>query len=147
MHKLRFNLQHGKHYKHWQITNVSTKQKYHFNPDEFIILAKDCRLVNRELKARMIYEGKTCKDVCAWVECDAFEVVSLESILKDNIMKLGNDLIDIDTYITKLCYNPRIDPFWTMTTDDNVKHNIDNMNVCYIVTKSNSVYCQPLKLY
>lgn len=145
MYKLRFNLQHGKHYKHWQITDINTKQKYHFAPAKFIILAKDCKLVNLEPKARLIYEGKTCKDVCAWVECKHFEAVPI-SELKNNIMKLGNDLIDIDTYTTKLCYNPRVDPFWTVTTDDNVKHNIDNLNICNIITINTSVYCQPLKL-
>jgi|TARA_A100001518_G_C1227290_1_gene80755 hypothetical protein len=144
-YKLRFNLQHGKHYKHWQITNVKTKVKEHYNPKDYMIIANDCKLVNIEPKARMIYEGKTCKDVCAWVECKHFEAIPV-SELKDNIIKLDNLLIDVYMYTTKICYNPRVDPFWTVTTSDNIKYNTDNMNICNIITKSNSVYCQALKL-
>ena len=103
-YKLRFNLQHGKHYKHWQITNVKTKVKEHYNPKDYMIIAND------------------------------------------NIIKLDNLLIDVYMYTTKICYNPRVDPFWTVTTSDNIKYNTDNMNICNIITKSNSVYCQALKL-
>lgn len=144
-YKLRFNLQHGKHYKHWQITNVKTKMKEHYNPNEYMIIANDCKLVNKAPKARLIHEGKTCKDVCAWVECRGYKVLSLLELKEimsnlNNCILFGNTLLNLEKYTTKLCYNPIVNPYWTLNNKDNVKCNVDNLTTRYIVTIGNSVY-------
>lgn len=132
MYKLRFNLQHGKHYKHWQISSTGKgSSKQYYDPDEnTIILELGGKLINKQLKAEMIYKGLICKDVCAWIETSSYET---------------NSSVTLGEGLSQIQYNPKSHPFWFAIQDDKV-FNLDGVSFCYIVTKGSHVYVRSEEL-
>ena len=124
MYRVRFNLQHGKHYKHWQVKCMDTKEVKYFDPDTTSLVLSQCRLVNKRDKAEKIFKRDTTKVVCAWVECAYFSVeASTEGV---GCCK--------GTWVLE--YNPRSQPFWIY---ERTLDNIDNHVFPFIVSHKNKL--------
>lgn len=117
--KVRFNLSRGENYMKWKVMYNNGEVVY-YHPTEVQILMRGCTLKNSKIAAERIYTGKTSKMVCAWILCD--EV----SITTENFRTESN---------SRLCYNPRVLPFWSMEGKD-----MDNQNVENLFTINNKLY-------
>ena len=66
-YKVRFHLQRGQHYMHWQIKAWVGTVKY-LDPQKYQLKMRGCTLINKKKAAEKVYAaGK--KNVCGWVEC------------------------------------------------------------------------------
>ena len=108
MLKVRYHLQKGDHYMHWQIKDTISRQVVYHDPKDNIIKLYHCVLHNNRNLANKIYLGKN-KDVCSWVKCRG--------------MSLEFELTSIPSWCTKLNYNPKTLPYW----HTNNGHNIDGL--------------------
>ena len=122
-YRVRFHLQRGEHYMHWQIRAWEGTVKY-LDPEKYQIEMRDCYLVNKINTARRVnLAGK--KDVCGWVECDNFDI---------------NECGQIDTnYCDKLSYNPINDVHWRRSGDDG-EFDWDNSDYDLLVTNGNKIF-------
>lgn len=114
--RLRFHLGLGKNFMKWQITDGSVVSYY--DPATTQILMRGCKLKNQKGMAGRIYGGEV-KSVCAWVEFREFELVQDFPVSE------------------KLCYNPRVAPFWVHDGGD-----VDNTSYLVLVTSGRAV-CLP----
>lgn len=89
--RVRFNLG-KKYYKKWQVTDG--KEKVYYNPEEVMLVLRNCKLHNNKRVANKIYNGSN-KTVCSWIECESVEVLEAKELK-------GSFII----------YNPRIKPYW-----------------------------------
>jgi len=122
-YRVRFHLQRGEHYMHWQIRAWEGTVKY-LDPNKYQIEMRDCYLVNKINTARKVnLAGR--KDVCGWVECDNFDIYEKDSICTK--------------YMDKLSYNPIRDVHWRRSGDDG-EFSWDNTNYVSLITEGNSVY-------
>jgi hypothetical protein len=97
MMKVRYHLQRGDHYMHWQFKDTFSQTVSYHDPKESIIKLHSCVLHNNRNLANKIYLGKN-KDVCAWIKCRGMSIeITLDSI---------------PSWCTKLHYNPKIVPYW-----------------------------------
>lgn len=122
MYKIRFHLQAGQHYKHWQIRdNKGGVQYYH--PATSQLIMHNCKLVSQHGAAKRVNEsGK--KDVCGWIKCDSYEIVP------DSNEK------PVD-YLDRIWYNPIVDTDWHMT---GIAEPVTGMVFEQLITKGNKVY-------
>lgn len=97
MLKVRYHLQKGPNYMHWQFKDTLTNAVTYHDPKENIIKLFNCVLHNNRNLANKIYLGKN-KDVCAWIKCRG--------------MSFEFDLNSFPKNCTKLNYNPKILPYW-----------------------------------
>jgi hypothetical protein len=104
MIKVRYHLQKGQHYKHWQFKDTKTKYTWYVHPEEQIIELHNCVLYNNRNVADKIYTGAN-KDVCAWIKCKGV-IYSFDK--------------DIPSYCTHLKYDPKILPYWHIHTGRNI---------------------------
>jgi hypothetical protein len=105
MLKVRYHLQHGEHYMHWQFKETLSNQVSYHDPKENIIKLYGCVLHNNVNLATKIYLGKN-KDVCAWIKCRG--------------MGLEFELTSIPSWCTKLNYNPKVLPYWHTNSGRNI---------------------------
>lgn len=122
MFRIRFHLGVGEHFKHWQIKDMKTKDVLFINPHEFSLLINGAELVNYRWVAENIFSGQTHKTVCSWIACDGYTIVD----------KPECNLLDED----ELRYNPRVNPYWTNTIDEN----LDGNSYSLLITNGNKVY-------
>lgn len=121
--RVRFHLQRGKYYMHWQIRQKDFVQ--YFQPEKYCIEMTNCKLINKKNIANKVYSsGK--KDVCGWVECQNYNVHHTK---------------DIKEYLVnceKLRYNPIVEPSWRRLGDDG---EFDWDNYCFenLITLGNNV--------
>jgi len=121
-YKVRFHLQRGLHYMHWQIRSCDGSTKY-IDPKKYQIEMFDCKLINKINAARKVnLAGK--KDVCGWVECENFSIHD-------------NDSISVK-YFDKVQYNPIKDVHWRRSGDDGL-FDWDNSQYESLITNGNQV--------
>ena len=123
--EVRFHLSRGEHYMHWQIKikqGSDTVDVYYYDPSEYQLEMRGCRLVNRPNKAKQVFEAGV-HDVSGWVRCE--EVILTKDIPVDNL--------------EKLYYNPIRDPFWRRESDNN-EFIWDNSEYATLVTGNKQVY-------
>jgi len=104
MIKVRYHLQEGKHYKHWQFKDTKTKEVWYVHPSEGIFSLHNCVLHNNRNVADKIYMGAN-KDVCSWVKCKGV---------------IHNFKGEIPSWCTHLIYDPRKLPYWHTNTGRNI---------------------------
>ena len=70
MFSVRFHLQRGEFYRHWQIKDLKDKSigPEYFDPLKYQLFLTDCELVCNERKAKQVY-ARGVKDVCGWIKC------------------------------------------------------------------------------
>ena len=122
-YKVRFHLQRGLHYMHWQIKAWDGTVKY-IDPKKYQIEMYGCKLINKINAARKVnLAGK--KDVCGWVECENFDILEKDSLPIDNL--------------ERLLYNPIVEPSWRREDDDG-DFDWDNYHFDMLVTNGNKVH-------
>ena len=122
-YKVRFHLQRGLHYMHWQIKAWDGTVKY-IDPKKYQIEMYGCKLINKINAARKVnLAGK--KDVCGWVECDNFNIFEKDSIYIK--------------YFDTVQYNPIRDIHWRRSGDDGL-FDWDNSEYESLVTNGNKVH-------
>ena len=109
-YQIRFNLGRGVNYEKWKVTNPYGEVIY-LDPSEVLIIMKGCKLVNHKGTAQKIFEGAN-KRVGAWVECDEVEVTN-KPVLNSSARKV--------------CYNPRVEPNWTLDDENVDKQEFDEL--------------------
>lgn len=96
-YRVRFHLGRGENFMKWQIKDTETKEVVYACPQTESLKLLGCKLRNRKRTAMKIFEGDD-KTVCAWIECDIYEINLKETPL-DRIVELN--------------YNPRRCVHWT----------------------------------
>ena len=97
-YKVRFHLQRGQHYMHWQIKAWDGTVKY-LDPNKYQLELYGCKLINKINAARKVnLAGK--KDVCGWIECDNFDIN--EGLDNNLSMSLGSGVITLRDLIMKI---------------------------------------------
>jgi hypothetical protein len=76
MYKIRFHLARGDNFMKWQVRSTDGNVVEYYRPE------------------------KECKTVCAWIECDDFQVLGQPDFVKPNVN---------DFYVR---FNPRHNPNW-----------------------------------
>lgn len=104
MIKVRYHLQEGQHYKHWQFKDTKTKEVWYIHPSEQTITLHNCVLHNNRNVADKIFTGSN-KDVCAWVKCKGM-VYNFDK--------------EIPSWSTHLIYDPRKLPYWHTWSGRNI---------------------------
>ena len=107
MYKVRFHLGRGKNFMKWQVTsNLNTGDgtgaKHivsYINPQENQLAMLGCKLSLQPTAAQKIHDGAN-KTVCAWIECEAVQVLEVNRI-KPNEQDY------------RIKFNPRQSPNWT----------------------------------
>ena len=122
-YRVRFHLQRGEHYMHWQVRGWDGSVQY-FDPNEYQIEMLGCNLVNKIGVAKRV-NNEGVKDVCGWVECDNYHVYP-----SDNVSIEGME---------SLSYNPIKDIHWRRSGDDG-DFDWDNYYFDWLLTNGNRVY-------
>jgi len=102
MYRVRFHLQSGKHYKHWQICRMSGRKKIevsYLDPWSCQLEMTGCKLVNMVQTAKRV-NREGVRDVAGWVECRE--------------VKISENPVD---NLEGVFYNPLIDPHWRRDSD------------------------------
>ena len=128
-YRIRFHLAKGKHYKHWQVTNMNTKHVSYYDPNAYSIEMLNCKLGNHPTTAKKIFEGAH-KTVCAWVDCEDYQMFYPDVAQK--VVEYFTATSDFEQY----SYNPRKQPYWV----DEDKKDVDNMEINRLVTLKNRIY-------
>ena len=123
--EVRFHLSNGPNYMFWQVKikqGGRTIEVLYYDPKEYQLEMRGCRLWNRPNKAKQVFEAGV-HDVSGWVKCE--EVILTKDIPVDNL--------------EKLYYNPIRDPFWRRESDNN-EFIWDNSEYATLVTGNKQVY-------
>lgn len=120
--KVRYHLQRGPHYRHWQFKDKSNV--FYHNPKEKVIRINNCILHNNRKKADKIYLGSN-KDVCAWINFSTMEIISFDFV--------------VVSWATKIRYNPQELPYWHVT-QDNKTFNLDGLAFDELYLTSSGVF-------
>jgi len=114
---------------HWQVKVMQGREKvdvYYYNPAEYQLEMRGCRLVNKPNKAQKVFEAGV-HDVSGWVRCD-------EVMLRKDF----HPALPIDN-LEKLFYNPIRDPFWRRESDSN-EFVWDGSEYATLLTNGKQVY-------
>lgn len=124
MYRVRFHLQAGEHYKHWQICRMAGSKKVevsYVDPQSCQLELMGCKLVNVVHIAQRVHrEG--VKDVAGWVEC---RDMMISECPVDNL--------------ERVFYNPILDPHWRRDSDDG-EFIWDDSRYETLVTEGKQVY-------
>lgn len=121
MLKVRYHLQKGPNYMHWQFKDTMNDEVTYHNPEDNIIKLYRCILHNNRNLANKIYLGKN-KDVCAWIKCSGWS--------------FDFELFTIPSWCTKFNYNPKILPYW----HTNKGKNIDGLAFDVLYLTKNGIF-------
>jgi hypothetical protein len=127
--EVRFHLGDGKNYMHWQLKikqGGKTVEVCYFDPSEYQLEMRGCKLWNRPNKAKQVFEAGV-HDVSGWVRCE--EVM----LRKTFFPKLPVDNLE------KLYYNPLRDPHWRRESDSN-EFIWDGSEYATLLTNGKQVY-------
>jgi hypothetical protein len=127
--EVRFHLGGGKHFMHWQVLVKQGGKKideYYYDPNEYQLEMRGCRLRNRPNKAKQVFEAGV-HDVSGWVKCE--EVM----LRKDFYPTLPIDNLE------KVFYNPLRDPHWRRESDSN-EFVWDESEYATLITSGKQVY-------
>lgn len=97
MYKVRFHLGRGKHFMHWQVKSSEGVVSY-VDPQDNQLALVGCKLSVQPTAAQKIHDGAN-KTVCAWIECEEVQVLSVDRI-KPNQQDY------------RISFNPRVSPNW-----------------------------------
>ena len=114
--KVRFHLQVGEHFMHWQVKDDRGNVKF-YDPNKVTLVMQHCILKNKRKIAEKIYKGEN-KTVCAWVQCRRV------SIVEPRYDELG--------FIVH--YSPRDKPFWNTRETC-----VDNKEFAVLITEGKFV--------
>ena len=127
--EVRFHLSNGQHYMHWQVKvkqGGETVDVYYYDPKEYQLEMRGCKLWNRPNKAKQVFEAGV-HDVSGWVRCD-------EVMLRKDFYPI----LPVDN-LEKLYYNPLRDPYWRRESDSN-EFIWDNSEYDTLITHGKQVY-------
>ena len=127
--EVRFHLASGKHYMHWQVKvkqGSKTVDVYYYDPKEYQLEMRGCRLINKVNKAKKVHEAGV-KDVAGWVRCD--EVM----LRKEHFSVLPIDNLE------RVFYNPIKDIHWRRESDCG-EFDWDNSEYATLITDNKQVY-------
>jgi hypothetical protein len=127
--EVRFHLSKGQHYMHWQLKikqGGETVEVCYFDPSEYQLEMRGCKLWNRPNKAKQVFEAGV-HDVSGWVRCE-------ELMLRKSFYAI----LPIDN-LEKLYYNPLRDPHWRRESDNN-EFIWDNSEYDTLITYGKQVY-------
>jgi hypothetical protein len=127
--EVRFHLSRGEHYMHWQLKikkGSETVEVCYFDPSEYQLEMRGCRLVNQPNKAKKVFEAGV-HDVSGWVRCE-------ELMLRKSFYPI----LPVDN-LEKLYYNPIRDPHWRRESDSN-EFIWDNTEYATLLTNGKQVY-------
>ena len=127
--EVRFHLGSGKNYMHWQLKikkGGETVEVCYFDPSEYQLEMRGCRLVNQPNKAKKVFEAGT-HDVSGWVRCE-------ELMLRKSFYPI----LPVDN-LEKLYYNPIRDPHWRRESDCN-EFIWDGSEYATLLTNGKQVY-------
>jgi hypothetical protein len=127
--EVRFHLSNGQHYMHWQLKVMQGSKKvdvYYYNPTEYQLEMRGCRLINKPNKAKQVFEAGV-HDVSGWVRCE-------EVMLRKDF----HPALPIDN-LEKLFYNPLRDPHWRRESDNN-EFVWDGSEYATLLTNGKQVY-------
>lgn len=123
--KIRYHLQRGPHYKHWQI---KTKyETFYIDPSSCMITLHNCVLHNNRKVADRIFMGDN-KDVCAWIR------------FKEYVVGYDKSFQQMPPIAYNLLYNPKKLPYWHTKEGENVDGNA--YKTLYL--NNNGVFYNPL---
>lgn len=127
MYSVRFHLQHGPHYKHWQIRDLKDKDcaPTYINPLKCQLIMLDCTLVCNEKKAKRVFDAGR-KDVCGWIQCGHVYVNDLDIFDSANTDNLP-----------RLRFNPIVDTCWRL---DGYDESFNNKYVDSVITSGGRCY-------
>lgn len=121
MYKIRFHLAKGDNFMKWQV-KAPGMVEYH-RPEERQIAMFNAKLKVQPAAAKKIHEG-ACKTVCAWVECEDYQVLGQSDLVKPNVN---------DFYVR---FNPRRNPNW-VDLADNI---LNNDEYSLLMTQDRSLF-------
>ena len=122
-YRVRFHLQRGKHYMHWQVRGWDDSVQY-FDPNEYQIEMLGCKLVNKIGVAKRV-NNEGVKDVCGWVECYNYHVYPSNNVSIEGMESLS--------------YNPIEDIHWRRSGDDG-DFDWDNYHFDSLITNGKNVH-------
>jgi len=122
MYKIRFHLGRGDYFMMWQVKHPNDFVEY-FRPEERQLAMFNAKLRVQPSAAKKIHEG-ACKTVCAWIECEEFQVLGQADLIKKN---LGDFSIR---------FNPHVNPNWV----DPGNNNISGDKFDLIMTEDRSLF-------
>ena len=125
MYKIRFHLGRGENFMKWQVKAPGYVQ--YVDPAEHQIAMFNAKLKVQLGTSKKIHEG-ACKTVCAWVQCEEFQIMRNDTI-KPNIN---------DFYVR---FNPRHNPNWvdmqnTILSDEEYSLLVSQDRSLFVVTEN-----------
>ena len=125
MYKIRFHLARGENFMKWQVKAPGYVQ--YVDPAEHQIAMFNAKLKVQLGTSKKIHEG-ACKTVCAWVQCEEFQIIRNDKI-KPNIN---------DFYVR---FNPRRNPNWvdmqnTILSDQEYSLLVSQDRSLFVVTEN-----------
>ena len=125
MYKIRFHLGRGENFMKWQVKAPGYVQ--YVDPAEHQIAMFNAKLKVQLCTSKKIHEG-ACKTVCAWVQCEEFQIIRNDKI-KPNIN---------DFYVR---FNPRRNPNWvdmqnTILSDQEYSLLVSQDRSLFVVTEN-----------
>lgn len=127
--EVRFHLGGGKHFMHWQVRvkqGGKTVDVYYYDPNEYQLEMRGCRLRNRPNKAKQVFEAGV-HDVSGWIRCE-------ETMLRKSFYPV----LPVDN-LERVFYNPLRDPYWRRESDNN-EFIWDETEYATLITHGRQVY-------
>jgi hypothetical protein len=121
MYKVRFNLGRGENFMKWKITNLNDNTHQYVDPKQVDLSLVNCELKNYKTTATKINEGSN-KTVCAWIICES--VKTIPTTLCQQYHRFPSSR---SQQWTKISYNPRVKPYWTINEKDVDGDKFDNL--------------------
>lgn len=121
-YRVRFNLGRGDNYMKWQIKDMGTNVRNHYEPNSVSLIMENCLLSNNKKTSEKIFNGSN-KSVCAWVECDNVII---------------SDTHEMPSDVCLIRYNPRIKPNWIY--DKDVNKDLDGHKFNKLITNGKNIY-------
>jgi len=122
MYKIRFHLARGDNFMKWQVKSDDGAVTY-VRPEKRQIAMFNAKLKVQLGTSKKIHDG-ACKTVCAWVECEDFQVIGQADLIKP---------CENDFYVR---FNPRNNPNWT----DRYSNIMNDEKFDVLVTDDRSIF-------
>ena len=123
MYKIRFHLGRGDNFMKWQVRSTDGNVVQYYEPEKFQIAMFNATLKVQLGASNKIHEG-ACKTVCAWVQCEDFQVLGQSDLVKKG---------ESDFYVR---FNPRVNPNWTDASANRI--NDENFNL--LITEGRNIF-------
>lgn len=107
----------------WQVKSIDGNVIEYHEPEKRQIAIFNAKLKVQLGTSNKIHEG-ACKTVCAWIECDDFQVLGQPDFIKPNVN---------DFYVR---FNPRNNPNWV----DSQSNIVNDERYDLIVTQDRSLF-------